>query len=101
MLFMPIQISKKIQKQGLLLYLFGTLVYFDSWLVLILYPGSFWSKSTFGVLPPAYTPVISLIEIGLKADTFYFNLPYKRWGLMSLSIVFLTFHNINAFKLYF
>lgn len=40
MVFMPIQISKTIQKQGLLLFLFGTLLYFASWSVLIYYPHS-------------------------------------------------------------
>jgi len=40
MVFMPIQISKTIQKQGLLIFVFGTLLYFASWLVLIYYPHS-------------------------------------------------------------
>ncbi|MCY7293156.1 MAG: hypothetical protein LH615_13340 [Ferruginibacter sp.] len=101
MVFMPIQISKKIQKQGLLLFLFGTLLYFASWLVLIYYPDSLWSKSTFGVLSPAYTPLLWLIGIGLIGDSFYFNLPYNRWIFISLSIVFLVFHNIHTYKIYF
>ena len=101
MFFMPIQISKKIQKQGLLLFIFGTLVYFASWLFLIYYPDSLWSKSIFGVLSPAYTPAIWLIGIGLIGDSFYFNLPYKRWVFVSLSILFLFFHNIHTYKIYF
>ena len=31
MTFMPIQVSKTIQKQGLFLFVFGTLIYFTSW----------------------------------------------------------------------
>jgi len=101
MVFMPIQISKTIQKQGLLLFLFGTLLYFASWLVLIYNPHSLWSTSVFGVLSPAYTPVLWLIGIGLIGDTFYFNLPYKPWIFISLSVIFLVFHNIHTYKIYF
>ncbi len=101
MAFMPIQISKTIQKQGLLLFLFGTIIYFASWLVLIYYPDSLWSKSTLGVLSPAYTPALWLIGIGLIGNSFYFNFPYKRWIFISLSIIFLVFHNIHTYEIYF
>ena len=101
MAFMPIKISKKIQKQGLLLFLIGTLLYFVSWLLLIFYPSSLWSKSVLGVLSPAYTPALWFIGIGLIGDRFYFNLPYKRWIFISLSLIFLIFHNIHTYKIYF
>lgn len=99
--FMPIKITKTIQKKGLLLFLFGTVIYFCSWLVLIYYPESSWSKSPLGVLSPAYTPVLWLIGIGLMGDRLYFNLPYKRWVFISLVIVFLIFHNIHTYQIYF
>ena len=101
MAFMPIQVSKTIQKQGLFLFVFGTLIYFTSWLILIYYPESMWSKSAFGVLSPAYTPALWLIGIGLIGDRFYFNLPYKRWIFISLSIIFLIFHNVHTYEIYF
>jgi len=101
MVFMPVKISKPIQRQGLILFLLGTVIYFASWLILIFYPDSLWSKSNLGVLSPAYTPVIWLIGIGLIGDTFYFNLPYKRWVFISLLILFLVFHNIHTYKMYF
>ena len=101
MAFMPIQISKPIQKKGLLLFTIGTIIYFISWLVLIYYPDSLWSKSPLGVLSPAYTPVLWLVGIGLIGDRFYFNLPYKRWVFISLSIIFLIFHNIHTYEIYF
>ena len=101
MAFMPIKISKAIQWQGLLLFFFGTLVYFASWLFLIYYPDSLWSKSSLGILSPAYTPALWLIGIGLIGDTFYVNLPYKRWVFISLIIIFLVFHNIHSYKIYF
>ena len=101
MAFMPIQISKPIQKKGLLLFITGTFIYFISWLVLIYYPDSLWSKSALGVLSPAYTPALWFVGIGLIGDRFYFNLPYKRWVFISLSIIFLIFHNIHTYKIYF
>ena len=63
MAFMPIQISKPIQRKGLLLFILGTIIYFISWLVLIYYPDSLWSKSPLGVLSPAYTPAFWLVGI--------------------------------------
>ena len=101
MAFMPIQISKPIQKKGLLLFILGTFIYFISWLVLIYYPDSLWNKSALGVLSPAYTPALWFVGIGLIGDRFYFNLPYKRWVFIALSIVFLLFHNIHTYKIYF
>lgn len=101
MAFMPIQLLKPIQRKGLLLFIIGTIIYFVSWLLLIYYPDSVWSKSALGVLSPAYTPVLWLIGIGLIGDSFYFNFPYKRWIFISLSIVFLVFHNIHTYKIYF
>ena len=101
MAFMPIQISKKIQKKGLLLFIIGTIIYFISWLILIYYPDSLWSKSALGILSPAYTPALWFVGIGLIGDRFYFNLPYKQWVFISLSIIFLIFHNIYTYKIYF
>lgn len=101
MVFMPLKISNTTQKQGLLLFLLGTIIYFASWLVLIYLPDSLWSKSTLGVLSPAYTPVIWLVGIGLIGNSFYFKVPYKRWIFISLSIIFLVFHNIHTYKIYF
>jgi hypothetical protein len=101
MAFMPIRIAKPIQKQGLLLFIIGTLIYFISWLLLIYFPDSVWSKSVFGVLSPAYTPALWFIGIGLIGDSFYFNLPYKRWVFILLCIIFLVFHNIHTYKIYF
>ena len=101
MALMPLKTSKTIQKQGLALFIFGTLLYFASWLVLIYYPESYWSKSILGVLSPAYTPTLWLIGIGLIGDSFYFNWPYKRWVFISLVLLFLVFHNIHTYQIYF
>ena len=42
-LLMPLQVKDDLSKTGLIFYLAGTLIYFASWIPLILAPGSDWS----------------------------------------------------------
>lgn len=100
-LLMPLYISTDSQKRGLFLYVGGTLLYFLSWVVLIEFPNSELSMSIIGFTAPAYTPIIWLIGIGLIGNTFYFNLPFRRWLFISTSIIFLIFHNFHAITIYY
>ncbi len=93
---MPINFSTNIQKKGLLIYVFGTILYFSSWLFLIYFPDSRWSNNAIGFMSPAYTPLIWLTGIGLIGNSFYFNLPFKRWLFFLISLIFLIFHNYHA-----
>lgn len=99
-LFMPLRISTKTQKEGIVLYVVGTSLYFASWLILICFPNSLWSNSVLGLLAPAYTPLFWLLGIGLIGDSLYFNIPYKRWFFVLTSTVFLIFHNAHAYLIY-
>jgi hypothetical protein len=98
---MPLKILTKTQEKGVFLYVLGTLIYFASWLLLIYFPNSLWSNSIFGFLAPAYTPLIWLVGIGLIGDSMYFNIPYKKWSFMTISAVFLIFHNAHTYLIYF
>ena len=98
---MPLSISTLTQKRGLILYLVGTIIYFASWLVLIYFPESRWSSNIFGFMAPAYTPLLWLTGIGFIGNSFYFNLPYKRWFFILAAIIFLIFHNFHAMTIYF
>jgi len=100
-LLMPLYISTQRQKRGLFLYLSGTILYFISWVVLIKFPNSVWSNSVIGFTAPAYTPLLWLIGIGLIGNSFYFNLPFRRWFFISTSIIFLIFHNFHAVLIYY
>ena len=100
-LLMPLCISKLTQKRGLILYVGGTLLYFISWLVLIYFPDSRWSNNVFGFMAPAYTPLLWLTGIGLIGNSFYFNLPYRRWFFILTAIIFLVFHNFHTMTIYF
>jgi hypothetical protein len=99
--FMPIKITTSIQKKGLILYIFGTLLYFGSWVILMYFPNSIWSKSVLGLLAPAYTPLFWLIGIGFIGNSYFFNIPFKRWLYFLVVITFIIFHNWHTYLIYF
>jgi hypothetical protein len=99
-LFMPLMVGTNVQKQGLIIYIGGILLYFTSWLMLIYAPDSDWSKSIYGFMAPAYTPLFWLLGIGLIGDNSYFHFPYKRIFFILFSILFLIFHNWHTFIVY-
>jgi len=87
-------------KQGLIIYIFGSLVYFLSWLLLIYAPNSLWSNSLFGFTAPAYTPIIWLIGISIMADSYYFNITYSKWHFVLPCIVFSILHITHSLLVY-
>jgi hypothetical protein len=100
-LLMPLSIATKTQKRGLSVYAGGTLLYFFSWVVLIAFPNSEWSNSIIGFTAPAFTPLVWLIGIGMIGNSFYFNLPFRRWFFILTSIIFLVFHNFHTITIYY
>ncbi|WP_428665584.1 hypothetical protein [Runella sp.] len=100
-LFMPLHIVTPTQRKGLLIYVSGLLIYFISWLLLIFFPSSAWSNSIIGFSAPAYTPLLWLTGIGLMGNSFYFSLPYKRWIFLTVSVIFLVFHNLHTCLIYY
>ena len=99
-LLMPLSFASRSQRLGLYVFIFGLLVYFLSWMVLIIFPASAWSMSAAGFLAPAYTPLIWLIGIGLIGTQLYFNSPYQSWMYILLSVIFLSFHITHAAIVY-
>lgn len=100
-ILMPLRISTSTQKKGLFLYFIGIAVYFASWIVLIYFPNSSWSNHIMGFMAPAYTPLLWLTGIALIGKSFYLNLPYRSWFFISVSIIFLVFHNFHTITIYF
>jgi hypothetical protein len=83
-----------IPKTGLIIYIAGTLVYFASWLPLLLAPGSAWSNSPAGLLAPRLTPLLSFLGIALLGNSW----PY---GLTSaVFIIFHTWHGVQNLAFY-
>jgi hypothetical protein len=98
---MPLKIINQKQRNGLLLYIAGTLLYFAAWIVLMYFPNVSWSNSVFGLLAPAYTPLFWLIGIGFIGESFFFKIPYRRWLYFFVVIIFLIFHNWHTYLIYF
>lgn len=100
MLFMPLKIVSPVQKQGQAIYIIGLIIYFGSWLMLMFAPESQWSKSLFGFMAPAYTPLFWLGGIALIGDSSYFHFPYRRVFFALFSVLFLIFHNLHTYIVY-
>jgi len=94
---MPLNLGTKQQKTGFLIYVFGTALYFASWLALIFFPKSGWSTSMIGFMAPALTPLFWLAGIARIGDSLYFGLPFRRWIFPMAALVFLIFHITHAF----
>jgi hypothetical protein len=88
-LFLRIKLDSNLGKIGLVVYIIGTLIYFASWIPLMVAPGSAWSQSLPGLFAPRLTPLIWLAGIALIADSW----PY---GL--LAVVFIFFHTWHGIQ---
>ncbi len=88
-LLIPLQTETPLQKAGLAVYIVGTLIYFASWLPLLLAPQSVWSNSMPGLLAPCITPLFSFLGMALIGSSW----PY---ALISLLFILLhTWHGIQ------
>jgi hypothetical protein len=99
--FMPLKIITNRQKNGLILYVAGVLLYFTAWIILIYFPNTAWSNSILGLLAPAYTPLFWLVGIGFIGNSFFFNIPHRSWLYFLVVITFLIFHNWHTYLIYF
>lgn len=100
-LAIKLNVRSKAGRTGLRIYLFGIVLYFSSWVLLICFPDSFWANNLFGFAAPAYTPVIWLIGIGYMADSYFFNLAYKKWNFILPGIAFSIFHITHTIFVYY
>jgi hypothetical protein len=89
---MPLNLSAPASRRVLLVYAVGTLVYFASWLALILFPASAWSMSALGFTAPAYTPILWLLGIALLGRQLFWGTFYRWWMYLVLVIAFLAAH---------
>lgn len=101
--FMAIGIHKPLQKAGLVLYVFGLLAYFASWLPLIWVPHSAWSLSYLGFSAPAYTPLLWLAGIcciGENRSLIFPKLSGLRVIFGLFTLLFLGVHNAHTWLVY-
>lgn len=88
-------------KWGLGLYMTGSILYYASWLAIIIAPTSCWSTSLTGFSMPAVTPLIWLTGIAYMAHACYFSIPYKKWYYLVPAVVFVGFHISHTVLSYF
>lgn len=98
--FMPLSLSAPTSKRALLIYATGTLVYFASWLALILSPASSWSTSALGFTAPAYTPCLWLLGIALLGRQLFWGTFYRWWMYLVLALAFLATHILHTAMVY-
>jgi len=99
-LLFRLNITSSSGKKGLIIYSFGMVLYFSSWLMHIYAPNSGWSNSVMGFTAPAYTPIIWLIGLSLLVDSYYFKLAYSKWHFIIPAIAFSIFHVAHAVYVY-
>lgn len=92
--------KKPVERGGLAIYLIGLVVYFLSWLILMIYPISDWSESALGFMAPAYTPIIWLIGIGLVGHQSFLKVRRTSMLYILFSILFVVFHSTHAYLVY-
>lgn len=79
----------------------GLCLYFTSWTLLIHCPSAKWSMRLAGFMAPAVTPVVWLIGIWLMSGNLNYNIPLKQWLFPGCAILFLIFHNMHTFIVFY
>ena len=97
---MPLEVATVGQRRGLLLFAVGTIVYFVSWIPLMIMPHSAWSTSWLGFVAPAYTPLVWLAGLGLIGRRFYLPSPFTWWMYGGLACGFVAFHATHTSIVY-
>lgn len=88
-LLLPLQVKDAWGNAGLIIYIFGTLLYFASWLPLMMSPRSIWSNSGIGLLAPRLTPFLSFLGIAIIGGSWLYGL---------ISAVFITLHTLHGIQ---
>jgi hypothetical protein len=99
-IFLQLNIKTAKQKQGLTLFVVGTLIYFSSWLILILYPNSAWSTSHIGFMAPAYTPILWLSGIALIGKHPRISPRATQFSYLIISFLFVVVHSYHSYLAY-
>lgn len=88
-LLLSLQLKDTVSKAGLTVYVVGTLLYFISWLPLLVAPNSAWSNSSLGLLAPALTPFLPFLGIALIGHSWPYGI------LAGVFILIHTWHGIQ------
>lgn len=89
---MPLDLEARRHRPALFVFVTGTVLYFASWLALILFPSSAWSVTALGFTAPAYTPALWLLGIALFGRRLFWGDFYRWWMYAVLTAAFLAAH---------
>ena len=95
--FMILSLKTNLQKIGFSMYILGIILYFSSWLLVIINPDSSWSQSLIGFMAPAYTTILFFVGIGLIGNKAFFKFPHLSLVYISLSILFVIVHSLHTY----
>ena len=96
-LMMVFSLKSKLQKTGFFIYLLGIILYFSSWMIMIISPESAWCQSLFGFMAPAYTTIIFFIGIGMIGNQAFFKIPYLSFIYIFTSCLFVGIHTAHTY----
>ncbi len=88
-ILLPLQVKSLWAKSGLALYIFGTLIYFATWMPLLWMSDSAWSNSPVGLLAPRLTPFLPFLGIALIGES---------WPYGIISAIFIFFHTAHGLQ---
>ncbi len=94
---MVLSLKTKLQKIGFFIYCIGLVLYFLSWIVMIVCPNCNWSESLIGFMAPAYTTIIWFVGIGLIGNQSFLKIKYLPALYISLSVFFVIIHSLHAY----
>lgn len=88
-LLLQLRWDDALSRSGWAVYLVGTLIYFASWIPLLLAPQSAWSQSTAGLLAPRLTPFLLFAGIAMIGNSLAYAL------VSALFIALHTWHGVQ------
>jgi hypothetical protein len=97
-LLFTVGITSRIQKNGLVLYLVGVLLYCLSYGTQNFFPQSAWSTSFVGFVSSAFLNIFWLIGLGMMGEEFYLLAigSYRPAYFIVPSVLFVTLHSLHA-----
>ena len=96
-LFMQFSSRSRGQKIGFSLYIGGVVIYFSSWIALIIAPNTWWSNSHVGFMAPAYSTLIWFIGIGMVDKKRFPKSKIINQSYIIVSTVFVILHTIHCY----
>ncbi len=94
---MILSFNTRQQKIGITTYFIGLILYFLSWIIIIVYPESLWSKSQIGFMAPAFTTLIWFVGIGMVGRKAFIKIPHLSIIYIVISTMFVIIHSLHCY----